>query len=207
MTIIYPINGRNERLGELFKTPKHNLLYKGTPAIKASVEYLSRRFPFANHLILLNERYKKTMLDMSFLCRIVPDTDSQVETLRIGVEPIEGPVMFVDCDIVPESLNDPLGNTVYLFENKEWLLHYSNYSLIDGEVVDCNEKGQFYPWAGAGIYYFEDSREFMEKSEGCKSISEVVKKCKFRGDTTSRVFRFGTLNDIKNDEGLINRIY
>jgi hypothetical protein len=36
MTIIYPINGKNERLGNLFKTPKHLLLYKGVPAIVAN---------------------------------------------------------------------------------------------------------------------------------------------------------------------------
>ena len=205
MTILYPVNGKNERLGELFETPKHLLLYEGQAAIKRSIYYMRDRFPEAYIKILCNERYYKGMGEFQYICQIVPDTDSQVETIRLAE--VQGSVMIVDCDIVPLEINDPKGNTVYLFENKEWLKQYSNFSISEGEVTDCNEKGDFLPWAGSGLYHFEDFKEFKEKSEGCRSVSEVVKKCKFKGDTESKVFRFGTLNDIKNDEQLTNRIY
>jgi hypothetical protein len=216
MTIIYPINGKNERLGNLFKTPKHLLLYKGVPAIVASVNYMRSLFPDAGVLILANRNYVDGLLmlgiDAEIIC--VPDTDSQIDTLRLSTLNLDtGSVMFVDCDIVPISINPPdRHDTVYLFENKKWMKQYSNYLLNeDGYVDECNEKGEYYPYAGAGIYYFTDVDYFNKYSVGCKSISEVYKaelpEYLVKGDTTSQVFRFGTLNDIKNDESLTDRIY
>lgn len=214
MTIVYPINGKNERLGELFKTPKHLLLYRGMPAIIASILNMIQSFPDTEIIVLSNERYVDGLLGTvfylddvaSFISRDydvikTPDTESQIETLRL--HPITGPVIYVDCDIVPLEINQPKGNTVYLFKNELWMKQYSNYKVEDGKVIDCNEKGEFYPYAGAGLYYFESGHEFYEQSEGCKNISEVVKKLPFNADTTSKVFRFGTLNDIKNDEQLV----
>jgi hypothetical protein len=212
MTIIYPINGKNERLGNLFKTPKHLLLYKGVPAVVASVNYMRSLFPDADIRILANKAYVIGLLDVKAHAEAhlltVPDTESQVETLRMGTKDLTGPVMFVDCDIVPISINPPKGNTVYLFENKKWMKQYSNYDVLDGVVLDCNEKGEYYTHAGAGLYYFENVEQFNKESIGCKSISEVVKQMPlFNADTTSQVFRFGTINDIKNDESLTDRIY
>lgn len=219
MTIIYPINGANTRLGSLFKTPKHLLLYKGVPAIVASVEYMMTKFPDAKIVILANERYASNLyleyqVNKHVWVEVVPNTESQIETLRIGTKDITGPVMFVDCDIVPLSINEPKGNTVYLFENKLWMKQYSNYAVdLDtrNTVLACNEKGEHLPYAGAGIYYFQDVSRFNHWSEGCKSISEVIGKMitsrPFFADTTSVVYRFGTLNDIKNDESIADRIY
>lgn len=198
MTIVYPINGKNERLGGLFKTPKHLLLYKGMPAIDASTRYMANRFPEADVLILANKKYYSGL--RMYHVSLVPNTESQIETLRL--HPVKGPVMYMDCDIVPLEINKPVGNTVYLFKNELWMKQYSNYLVEDGKVIDCNEKGEFLPYAGAGIYYFEDGYEFYEQSEGCNNISEVVKKLPFNSDTTSKIFRFGTLNDIKNDESI-----
>lgn len=195
MTIIYPINGKNERLGELFKTPKHLLLYKGMPAVMASIEYMAKRFGGEIRVLVgWHIEWRPPDNVKGFL---VCPTKSQVETLNLSK--ISGPVMFIDCDIVPLEINEPKGNTVYLFENKEWMKQYSNYKVEDGKVIDCNEKGEFYPYAGAGIYYFENAADFYSNSEGCTSISQVVKKLPFKADTTSKIFRFGTLNDIKNE--------
>jgi hypothetical protein len=222
MTIIYPINGKNERLGNLFKTPKHLLLYKGVPAIVASVNYMKSLFPDAEIVILANARYYAELADLVIDANVweVVDTESQVETLRHFTtrEVVQGSVMFVDCDIVPISINPPNGNTVYLFENKKWMKQYSNYSVgafTFGEpniIADCNEKGKYYPWAGSGLYYFENVETFNLHSKNCKSVSEVVQSmignaARVYADTTSQVFRFGTLNDIKNDESLTDRIY
>jgi hypothetical protein len=222
MTIIYPINGKNERLGNLFKTPKHLLLYKGVPAIVASVNYMKSLFPDAEIVILANARYYAELADLVIDANVweVVDTESQVETLRHFTtrEVVQGSVMFVDCDIVPISINPPNGNTVYLFENKKWMKQYSNYSVGAfnfGEpniIADCNEKGKYYPWAGSGLYYFENVETFNLHSKNCKSVSEVVQSmisnaARVYADTTSQVFRFGTLNDIKNDESLTDRIY
>jgi hypothetical protein len=223
MTIIYPINGKNERLGNLFKTPKHLLLYKGVPAIVASCRYMLSLFPDATIVILANDRYMGALIESdvnAFILRM-GDTDSQIETLRqftTNTKDLTGPVMFVDCDIVPISINPPKGNTVYLFENKKWMKQYSNYSVgafTFGEpniIADCNEKGKYYPWAGSGLYYFENVETFNLHSKNCKSVSEVVQSmisnaARVYADTTSQVFRFGTLNDIKNDESLTDRIY
>jgi hypothetical protein len=222
MTIIYPINGKNERLGNLFKTPKHLLLYKGVPAIVASVNYMKSLFPDAEIVILANARYYAELADLVIDANVweVVDTESQVETLRHFTtrEVVQGSVMFVDCDIVPISINPPNGNTVYLFENKKWMKQYSNYSVgafTFGEpniIADCNEKGKYYPWAGSGLYYFENVETFNLHSKNCKSVSEVVQSmignaARVYADTTSQIFRFGTLNDIKNDESLTDRIY
>jgi hypothetical protein len=210
MTIVFPINGKNERLGELFNTPKHLLLYKGNSAIYTSLQYMAKRFPKAEMIILVNKRYMKAMGPFTYACTPCDDTGSQVETLRLAK--VKGPVMFVDCDIVPEDINDPIGNTVYLFENKEWLKCYSNYKVNNGEVTECNEKGEYFPYAGSGIYHFSDAGEFYDRSVGCDSISEVIREylsdsIPVYADTSSKVFRFGTLNDIKNDEGLVSRVY
>jgi 2-C-methyl-D-erythritol 4-phosphate cytidylyltransferase len=109
MTIIYPINGKNERLGNLFKTPKHLLLYKGVPAIVASVNYMKSLFPDAEIVILANARYYAELADLVIDANVweVVDTESQVETLRHFTtrEVVQGSVMFVDCDIVPISTN------------------------------------------------------------------------------------------------------
>jgi GTP:adenosylcobinamide-phosphate guanylyltransferase len=207
MTIIYPINGKNERLGELFKTPKHLLLYQGKPAIVRSVEYMRSRFPHAKILLLVNKLYFKAIPKEGLRISIVPDTNSQIETLRHGTENLTGPVMFVDCDIIPVRLNEPQGNTVYLFENKLWMKQYSNYLVAHNRVLKCNEKGEYHPYAGAGIYYFNDVKDFNDNSKEYKSISQVVSVLPFHADTTSNIFRFGTLNDIKNDEQLADTIY
>lgn len=115
-----------------------------------------------------------------------------------------GPVMFVDCDIIPIRINKTVGNTVYLFKNELWMKQYSNFQVQDGQVVDCNEKGEFFPYAGTGIYYFQEATQFYDNTDGCTTVAQVIKKLlPFGADLDSEVFRFGTLNDIKNDERLI----
>ncbi len=194
MTIICVINGENIRMGQLFKTPKHLLLYRGKPALYAAIDYFKQIFIGAEIIIMAGKQYST---DINFPLIELPETKSIVHALLL--HPVTGPVMFVDCDIIPIELNKPIGNMVYLFKNEDWMKQYSNYLVVDGKVVDCNEKGKFYHYAGAGIYYFENAQDFYDNAEGCTSISQVVKKLPFNADTTSKIFRFGTLNDIKND--------
>ena len=57
MNIIYPINGKNERMGSLFSTPKHLLLHQGTELILKSIETIKQRFLDANIIILTKLKY------------------------------------------------------------------------------------------------------------------------------------------------------
>ena len=57
MTIVYPINGKNERMGNLFRTPKHLLLLNGKPLLVCSVDTMLQEFPNSHIIIATNEDY------------------------------------------------------------------------------------------------------------------------------------------------------
>lgn len=192
MTVIYPINGRNERMGRLFKTPKHLLLYKGVPAITLSTTFMKE---FGTVKVLLGNYPEVPYVDN---IKVTP-TDNPVDTIKQFM--LKDNFFIVDCDIIPFGLNPPQGNTVYLFKNENQLTHYSNFKVENGLVVDCNEKGEVFDWAGAGIYFFRMNDDFYQYSVGAKSVSEIIRRMvrdgkKVHADTTSKIFRFGTLEDI-----------
>lgn len=198
---IIPINGKNERMGKLFKKPKHLLLYKGLPAIIASTTIMKG---FGGKVkCLVGENY----FDIPFVDnqRVTP-TNNTVDTLRQTSMHVN--TFVVDCDVIPLKLNTPKGNTVYLFKNTSGINQYSNFKLdSDGYVIECNEKGEEFEWCGAGVYYFSDQNDFKTSFKS-KSLSDVIKHqtedaktfnlpyMRFKGDTTSKIFRFGTLTDI-----------
>lgn len=200
MRVIVPINGKNERMGELFKTPKHLLLYNGKQIISHICNY------FGEVTILTNDDYIKEIGNLFYASSIeiinIGKTNSQIETLlRYTEKIVDNNIMFVDCDIIPLTINSPLGNTVYCFENKLQYKQYSNYSAENGHITACNEKESVCKYAGAGVYYFESSDQFNKYAIGEKSISGVVKKMiqdgiKFKLDCSNEILRFGTLKDI-----------
>lgn len=212
MTIIYPINGKNERMGSLFNTPKHLLLYKGKEIIRQSIETIQETFKDCKVIILTNEGYYNSLNSIftniqNVEIKLISKTNSQVETLKTVTSTIEGPVMFIDCDIVPEKIIDFDKNniTIFTFENNAKLLNYSNFKIRkDKSIIECNEKQKFYKNAGAGIYYFPNVEFFNASSENCKSISECVNillksKIKAFANTNSEIVRLGTLQDIYID--------
>lgn len=198
MMVIIPINGKNERMGKLFRTPKHLLLKDGLKAIERTVNYMT---DFGPTIIYCSLDYDKGL--SGFNRKVVPPTDNVIDTIHHGINANYHTGLFiVDCDVIPEKLEPPISNTVYLFRNERQLKHYSNFEVsADGLITDCNEKGKVTEWAGAGVYYFESVSTFLKYSNYCKSVSEVVKKMIVAGeivmgDTTSDIFRFGTLQDI-----------
>lgn len=212
MTIIYPINGRNERMGSLFTTPKHLLLYEGIELITRSIKTLTGRYRNADVLILTNEGYYEQLNQVlesysNTSIRLIDKTTSQVETLRKATVELTGPVMFVDCDIIPITITnfDEAYPTVFTFENTTELLNYSNFKVNKhSTILDCNEKEKVYTNAGAGMYYFPDVAVFNNYSTNCKSVSECIKlmtqdgiRSKVNPDST--IHRFGTLQDIYID--------
>jgi hypothetical protein len=109
----------------------------------------------------------------------------------------------VDCDVIPIRLNKPTGTTVYCFENKDRLGCYSNYDVKpDGMVKQCNEKQETFKYAGAGVYYFDNAKQFKGACyDGLKTLAQVMEKLLKTGvkaDTTSEIFRFGSLQTILN---------
>ena len=192
MTVIYPINGSNERMGKLFKTPKHLLLYKGISAITFSTTFMK---DFGTVKVLIGNYPDVPHVDN---IKVTP-TDNPVDTIKQFM--LKDNFFIVDCDIIPFGLNKPQGNTVYLFRNENQLTHYSNFKVENGLVVDCNEKGKVFEWAGTGIYFFRMNDDFYQYSVGAKSVSEIIRRMvkagkKVNADTTSKIFRFGTLEDI-----------
>lgn len=109
----------------------------------------------------------------------------------------------VDCDVIPIRLNPPQGTTAYLFHNKNTSEGYSNFTELNGKVISCNEKEHPMHWAGAGVYSFQQEKNaFKEYAKGCKSLAEVMRNCigkiEVKADTTSEIFRFGSLQTILN---------
>lgn len=186
MTII-PANGKNQRLGQLFKTPKQNLLYQGRPAIERTKEYMSQFGEVA-------------------VVKLDHETANQVETIVNWIltedNILKGSFWVVDCDVVPVKLNKPKINTVYVFRPQSEVNQYSNFSVNeDSYVEECNEKGKRFDYCGAGIYFFLSPMEFLDNSYGKQSCAEVIAAMierghYFKADTTSEIFRFGTLHDI-----------
>lgn len=206
MKVIIPINGKNERIGRLFKTPKHLLLYRGIPAIKYNLEFFNCIPGIDRVYILTNLHYIAELYDFSDLAKIinVGETPSQVATLREFTTSLsDEAVMFIDCDIILNELTVPDRNTVFVFENKNKDKQYSNYKVDEEReiVLGCNEKQEYEKYAGAGVYYFKSAQVFNKYSVGCSSISEVISKMIAQGETffvniNSDIFRFGTLKDI-----------
>jgi hypothetical protein len=210
MNVIYPINGRNERMGSLFSTPKHLLLHRGTELILKSIETIKNSFVDANIIILTNETYYDTLrnlLDSFITIKVIQQTNSQVETLRAVTTELKGSCMFIDCDILPITITEFNKEypTVFTFLNNTKLLNYSNFkSDTKNNILECNEKQKLYKYAGAGMYYFSDVKLFNEYSLECRSISECINKmlmnninCKL--NTNSIIYRYGTLQDIYID--------
>ena len=210
MNVVYPINGKNERMGSLFSTPKHLLKYHGEPLILQSIRTVKRKFHDSKIIILTNDTYYtdlKNLLDNDVNIILIGQTSSQVETIQTISSNLIGPTMFVDCDILPIQLTDFDENyaTVFTFLNDTKLLNYSNYkSDKNKNIVKCNEKRKLHKYAGSGIYYFPDIKLFNQYSSGCKNISECVNEilrtgtvCKVNTDSTIK--RFGTLQDIYID--------
>ena len=211
INIVYPINGKNERMGSLFKTPKHLLLYEGNPLILKSVNNIINTFKNCKVTILTNidyytDLYKLFKNNKHVIVHLIEKTNSQVETILLTPN-IEGSVMFIDCDILPVSIENfelkiP---TIFTFENKQKLLNYSNYKINKyNTIIDSNEKEKFYSQAGSGIYYFPDFNKFLSYSDDCKNISHIIKKMLYTGEIikankTSTILRFGTLQDIYID--------
>lgn len=186
MTTIISIKGKNERMGKLFKTPKYNLLYKGRPALEQTVEYMSQ---FGEVKVMTHENSP-------------PDTGIVDMLLQMDL-----PEQFfvVDCDVIPIRLNKPEGTTVYCFENpNRQFKTYSNFSLLNDNVLTCNEKETPFDWCGTGVYYFEHDGSFKEYAKGCNSLAQVIAKVcdkiHVKADTTSEIFRFGSLQTILNNE-------
>lgn len=185
MTII-PCNGKNQRLGQLFKAPKQNLLYQGRPAIERTKDYMKRFGPV-----------DVVKLDIA--------TDNQVDTILhylMWHQTLMGSFFVVDCDVVPVKINSPKGNTAYVFRPQGLVNNYSNFSVNEDSIVgECNEKGMRLDYCGAGVYYFESARDFIEFSAGRQTCAQVFSAMIAGGrtvyaDTTSEIFRFGTLHDI-----------
>ena len=199
--VIIPINGKNERMGALFSTPKHLLLVHGEPALEKTLGYMKK---FGEISVLAGESYYKDIrvdwLNEDDTVFGVQETTNVIQTVRQHKD-LHGDLWIVDCDVVPMKLNKPNGNTVYLFKNTSGLNQYSNYNVENGCITDCNERGRVYDYSGSGVYYFQHAEDFIGYSEGCSSVSQVFKKMLLDykhvyADTTSDIFRLGTLPDI-----------
>lgn len=193
--VIYSIKGENRRMGHLFRTPKHFLLYEGVPAIEVSIKLMSM---FGQCTVVTNE-YNTAEIPGAKMVRMGP-TESIVDMLRQMT--LKDHIFVVDCDIVPLHVTPPKGNTVYCFANETGQNLYSNYKIdTDFNITEANEKGKLLDVCGAGIYYFDLNDDFYNNSVGCKSLSEVFQRMISNGkrvhaNVTSEIYRLGTLPDI-----------
>lgn len=200
--VIIPCNGRNERMGQLFKTHKALLMKDGIPALKRTVMHMEN---FGLCTVICGTVHESQFRNFNRV--VIGPTKNVIETIHVALnEAFENikanePLFIVDCDVIPEKINKPNGTTVYLFSNVEHRKNYSNFDLIDGYVCECNEKERPLEYAGAGVYYFETVGTFLKYSNYCSTVAEVIAKMRasgelVKGDTTSEIFRFGTLEDI-----------
>jgi CTP:phosphocholine cytidylyltransferase-like protein len=188
-------------MGKLFKTPKHMLLYNGLPSIIATTSIMKEK---GKVKCLVGDQYSEIPFVEN---QRVRKTNNSVETVL--QTSLHVSTFIIDCDVIPLKLDEPTTNTVYLFKNTTGINQYSNFKLdSDGYVIDCNEKGEEFEWCGAGVYYFADQTSFYDSAYKSKSMAEIIKHqtdfanlhnrpyFRFKGNTTSKIFRFGTLQDI-----------
>lgn len=187
---VISIQGKNTRLGSLFKTPKYNLLYKGRPAIEHTVEYMSQFGPV--HVLGLEGQQAPNLVKLPFL--------PLIDCLKLFG--FEDDTFYIDCDVIPLKINLPKGDTIYTFKrNEESPNQYGNVHQKDGLAIESNEKGIMFNYCTSGIYFFDSAEVFDIFSVGCLSLSQVYNKMIAAGrivhaDTTSEIFKFGTLHDI-----------
>ncbi len=190
MRTVISIQGRNTRLGQLFKTPKYNLLYKGIPAIQHTIDYMSQFGPV--HVLGLEGQQAPNLVKLPFL--------SLIDCFKkFG---LEDDTFYIDCDVIPLKINRPSSSTVYTFRRDPHSPNqYGNVHVENGTALECNEKGKQFNYCTTGIYFFDRAEQFDAFSVGCVSLSQVFNKMIVQqggisADTTSEVFRFGTLHDI-----------
>lgn len=189
MRTVISIQGKNTRLGLLFKTPKYNLLYHGKPAIEHTVEYMKQFGPV--HVLGLEGQQAPNLVKLPPL--------PLIECFKqFG---LEDDTFYVDCDVVPLKINLPKGDTIYCFRRTDDCNHYGNVQVQDGLALECNEKGKPFNYCSAGVYFFQKAESLASFSFGCASLSQVYNKRIVAGlsvsaDTTSEIFRFGSLHDI-----------
>ena len=196
MRTVISIQGKNTRLGLLFKTPKYNLLYNGIPAIQHTVNYMEQFGPV--HVLGLEGQQAPNLVKLPFL----PLIDC---LKKFG---LEDDTFYIDCDVIPLKINRPTFDTIYTFKhddkspNQYGNVHvFMNAHVSTGVVIESNEKGKPFNYCTAGIYFFQRAEWFDKYSHGCVSLSQVYNKMIVAGrrvyaDTTSEIFRFGTLHDI-----------
>ncbi len=210
--IVIPVNGKNERMGSLFKTPKHLLLHQGEPAIVKSVRYLRG---LGEVRILAGPEYYPELKKMfPSECDYVEPTSSVIATLhQLSPAFIQEDLWIVDCDVIPTWLPGAAAhldladvrnvNAVFCFDykNPNDFKRYSNYAVDQGKIIDCNEKEESLHYAGAGVYHFSSASKFLYYSAGCNSVSAVVGKMIAAGKTFFmltgvEVIPIGTLQDV-----------
>jgi len=189
MRTVISIQGKNTRLGQLLKAPKYNLLYQGIPAIEHTVKYMERFGPV--HVLGLEGQQAPNLVKLPFL--------PLIECFkRFG---LEDDTFYIDCDVIPLKINLHERDTVYAFPRKEESPNqYGNVHVRNNEVIESNEKGKPFNYCTAGIYFFRRAA-WIEHSNGCVSLSQIVNqmiaaRVTVQADTTSEIFRFGTLHDI-----------
>lgn len=190
MRTVISIQGKNTRLGSLFKKPKYELLYKGKPAIEHTVEYMKQFGPV--HVLGLEGQQAPNLVKLPFL--------PLIECFKTFG--LQDQTFYIDCDVIPLKINLPKGDTVYTFpRNSNSPNQYGNVNVVDGKAVECNEKGQPFNYCTTGIYFFNSAEVFNAFSVGRLSLSQVYNAMIAIGrtvnaDTDSEVFRFGTPHDI-----------
>ncbi len=208
--ITIPLNGKNERMGSLFSTPKHWLRHNGDAIIDKSLAILRQ----LGKVQVLGGAKSWTDQTMIPEFRIVEPTTCVIDTILQAVFDNED-LWIVDGDIIPsidipEALKNSKLNLVYLFkpmitdDHLAQSKRYSNYEISDGKVISCNEKEKMLDAFGAGVYHFASAHQFVTYSEGCRSVTEVISKMiaagkEFNVMDGSSIERLGTLPDITGE--------
>jgi len=189
MNIIIPCCGYGQRFRDAgFSQPKPLVRAHGKEIIRWVLDSL----PVDSNIIIAYNVYLKQYNFENFVKQFYPDvkfialgdtcgaTETVYKTLKHFN--ISGSFVSIDCDsfITDKDIYKSYGtNSVVCFESRGIEECYSFYKTDDNSLItDVAEKKKISDWAGCGVYFFRDSKEFFEcyqcPSKGEYYLSTIV---------------------------------
>lgn len=173
MNVIIPCCGQGQRFRDAgYTQPKPLIKAHGKEIIRWVLEFL----PVDSNIIIAYNVYLKQYNFENFIKQFYPDikfislgdTCGAAETVYKTLKyfNISGSFVSIDCDsfITDKDIYKSYGtNSVVCFKTQEMEECYSFYKTEDTSllITDVAEKKKISDWAGCGVYFFRDSKEFL----------------------------------------------
>lgn len=202
MNVIIPCCGYGQRFRDAgFSQPKPLVRAHGKEIIRWVLDSL----PINSNVIIAYNNYLKQYNFENFILQFYPDVKFiALDDTRGAAETVYKTLIYynihdsfvsIDCDsfITDKEIYKSYGkNSVVCFKTSGVEECYSFYKTCDNSfIIDIAEKKKISDWAGCGVYFFRDSKEFLEHymcpEEGEYYLSTIVYHMLVNNFTVTRV--------------------